>query len=575
MTPTGLLQIALYLVLLLLITRPLGAYMYRVANGERTFLSPVLGPLERLTYRLGGVDPEAQQHWTVYSFAMLLFSAVSLLLLYLIQRSQELHPFNPQGFGAVAPDLAFNTAASFTTNTNWQAYSGESTMSYLSQMTGLTFHNFVSAATGFAVAMALVRAFASRSVGSIGNFWADLVRSTLYVLLPISVVFALVLVWQGVPQTLSPYAEATTLEGGTQTIAWAPVASQEVIKELGINGGGILNANSAHPFENPTPLSNYVDMLLIFSLPAGLTYTFGRMVGDQRQGWAIWAAMAILFVAGVALALPVEQAGNPLIADLGVDQGASALQAGGNFEGKETRFGIAASMLFVVITTAASCGAVNAMHDSLMPMAGFVPLLNMQLGEIIFGGVGAGLYGMLVFAILAVFLAGLMVGRTPEYLGKKIGAYEVKMAMLSVLVLSLSILGWSGLASVLELGTSSIANPGPHGFSEILYAYSSGTGNNGSAFGGLTANTLFYNTTIGLAMLMGRFLMIVPILAIAGSLALKRRVPPSLGTFPTHGPLFVGLLVGTVLIVGALTYFPALALGPVVEQLMLGQGRSF
>jgi K+-transporting ATPase ATPase A chain len=575
MNATALVQIALFIGLLFALTKPLGAYMARVFQGERTWLSPILSPLERAIYRVSGVDPAAEQRWPGYAAAALLFSLAGMVLLYALQRLQGLLPLNPQGFGPVAPDLAFNTAASFTTNTNWQAYAGESTMSYLTQMAGLTFHNFVSAATGIAVAVALIRGLARRSANTVGNFWVDLVRATLYVLLPISVVVALFFVWQGIPQNLSPYVEATTPEGTPQVIAQGPVASQESIKLLGTNGGGFFNANSAHPYENPTPLTNLIEMLLIFAIPAGLTYTFGRMVGDTRQGWAVWAAMAVLFVAGLAVALPVEQGGNPLLARLGVDQQASPLQPGGNFEGNEVRFGLVGSVLFTVVTTAASCGAVNSFLDSYLPLAGGVPLFNLQLGEVIFGGVGSGLYGMLIFAILAVFIAGLMVGRTPEYLGKKIESFEMKMAALYVLAGAASILVFTAWASVAPYGVSSILNPGPHGFSEILYAYSSGTANNGSAFAGLSANTLFYNVTVGLAMLIGRFLMVVPVLAIAGSLARKPRVASSLGTMPTHTPLFVGMLVGTVLIVGALNFFPALALGPIVDQLLLGAGRTF
>ena len=571
----GIAQIALYLLLVLAITKPLGAYMQRVFDGERTLLSPVLRPLEALIYRLCGVDENAEQRWTGYTAAMLLFNLAGMLVLYGFERLQGFLPLNPTGLGGVPPDLAFNTAVSFTTNTNWQSYVPETTMSYLTQMSGLAFHNFISAATGIAIAIALVRGLARRSAATLGSFWVDVVRSILYVLLPISIIFALVLVWQGVPQNFNDYTLVTTVEGATQTIAQGPVASQEIIKEAGTNGGGFFNANSAHPYENPNPLTNFIEMLAIFAISAGLTYSFGRMVGDTRQGWAVWAAMAILFIGGVAVALPAEQAGNPLLAKMGVDQQMSSLQAGGNFEGKETRFGMSASALFTVVTTDASCGAVNNMHDSLMPLAGMVPLLNMQLGEVVFGGAGAGLYGMLVFAILAVFIAGLMVGRTPEYLGKKIESYEMKMAMLSVLILGASILGFTALASVTDAGTSTTANPGPHGFSEMLYAYTSATGNNGSAFAGISANTLFYNVTMSLAMLFGRFLMIVPILAIAGSMVRKQRVPPSLGTFPTHGPLWVGLLVGVVVIVGALTYFPALALGPIVEHLLLQAGQSF
>jgi K+-transporting ATPase ATPase A chain len=575
MTPTGIAYIVLYLVLLLLITRPLGAYMARVYQGERTFLDPVLRPVERLLYRAGGVDPAVEQGWKTYAAAMLLFNLAGLVLLYALLRLQTFLPFNPQGLPGVPSDLAFNTAVSFTTNTNWQNYGGETTVSYLVQMAGLTMHNFVSAATGMAIAIALTRGLARRSAQTIGNFWVDLVRSVLYILLPISIVGAVLLVALGLPQNLNAYTTATTVEGASQTIAQGPVASQEVIKELGTNGGGFFNANSAHPFENPTPLTNFLTNLLILVIPAGLFYTFGRMVGSTRQGWVLWAASAIILVMGLATALPVEQMGNPLLAQLGVDQVASALQAGGNFEGKEVRNGIAASVLWAVVTTATSCGAINAWHDSFMPIAGMVPLINLKLGEIVFGGVGAGLYGLLIYAILAVFIAGLMVGRTPEYLGKKIESFEIKMSMLVVFVLALSVLGFSALASVGDWGTATLNNPGPHGLSEILYAYASQTGNNGSAFAGLGGNNLFYNMTGGLAMLIGRYLMIVPILAVAGSLARKRRVPPTLGTFPTTGPVWVGLLVGVILIVGALTYFPALSLGAIVEQLLLNAGKTF
>jgi K+-transporting ATPase ATPase A chain len=575
MTVEGILFIVLYLGVLLAVTKPLGAYMARVYQGERTPLTPVLAPVERGLYRACGVDPAVEQGWKTYTAAMLLFNLAGLLLLFALQRLQEFLPLNPQGFAGVPSDLAFNTAVSFTTNTNWQNYGGESTMSYLVQMAGLTVQNFVSAATGMAIAIALTRGLARRSAQTIGNFWVDLVRSVLYILLPICVVGALVLVVLGLPQNLNEYTTVTTVEGTTQTIAQGPVASQEIIKELGTNGGGFMNANSAHPYENPSPLTNFLTCLVIFLIPAGLFYTFGRMVGDTRQGWVLWAASAVIVVMGLALALPVEQGGNPLFARFGVDQAPSALQAGGNFEGKEVRNGIAASILWAIVTTAASCGAINAWHDSLMPLAGMVPLVNMKLGEIVFGGVGAGLYGILVFAILAVFMAGLMVGRTPEYLGKKIEAFEIKMAMLVMFVLGMSVLGFSALASVGEWGTTTLGNPGPHGLSEILYAYASQTGNNGSAFAGLGGNNLFYNTTGGLAMLIGRFLMIVPILAVAGSMARKRRVPPTLGTFPTTGPVWVGLLVGVILIVGALTYFPALSLGPIVEQLLLNAGKVF
>jgi K+-transporting ATPase ATPase A chain len=573
MSVPGLLQVVLYVLLLVLITKPVGLHMARVFNGERTFLTPVMGWLERGIYRLTGVNPAVEQGWVAYTFALLIFSVVGAVVTYAIERLQNFLPLNPQGFDAVPPDLAFNTAVSFTTNTNWQFYAGESTMSYFTQMAALAFHNWVSAAAGIAIAIALVRGLARRSGRSIGNFWVDLVRGTLYVLLPICFFYTFFLIWQGVPQNLNAYTDATTLEGVTQTIAQGPIASQEAIKMLGTNGGGFLNANSAHPFENPTPLSNFVEILSIFAIGAGLTYTFGRLVGDTRQGWALFSAMLIMFLAGVAVVLPVEQNGNPLLSQLGVDQALSNLQTGGNFEGKETRFGMSASALFVVITTDASCGAVNTMHDSLMAISGMVPMLNIQLGEVIFGGVGAGLYGMLMFAIIAVFIAGLMVGRTPEYLGKKIESFEMKMVMLAVLVLAADILLFTAAASVGDWGTATTNNPGPHGFSEILYAYTSGTGNNGSAFAGLGANT-YWNTTLGIAMLIGRFLMIVPLLAIAGSMVRKQRVPVSLGTFPTYGGLWVGLLVGTILIVGALTYFPALALGPIVEQLMLNAGRA-
>jgi K+-transporting ATPase ATPase A chain len=566
--------VVLFLIVLAL-TKPVGIYMARVFAGERTILSPVVAPVERLIYRLCGIDPKVEQSWVAYTVGMLLFSLVGMLLLYGIQRLQQVLPLNPQGLGATTPDLAFGESASFTTNTNWQSYIPETTVSYFTQMAGYAVHNFVSAATGMAIAVALTRGLARHSAKTIGNFWADLVRATLYVLLPISVVLAIVLVWQGVPQTLDGYATATTVEGGAQTIALGPVASQEIIKELGTNGGGFFNANSAHPFENPTALTNLLEMIAMLTISAALTYTFGRMVGDQRQGWALFAAMAVLFTIGYLVALPPQQAGNPLLTSLGVDQAASATQTGGSFEGIETRFGAAAGVLWAVVTTVTSCGAVNAMHDSFIPLSGMVPLVNMQLGEVVFGGVGAGLYGILVYALLAVFIAGLMVGRTPEYLGKKIESFEMKMVMLVVLVLALDILGFTALASVTDAGLAAVANPGPHGFSEILYGFTSATGNNGSAFAGLSANSVFYNTTQGLAELIGRFLMIVPILAIAGSMAKKKRVPPSLGTLPTHGGLFAGLLDGTILIVGALTFFPALALGPIVDQLLLAAGRAF
>jgi potassium-transporting ATPase potassium-binding subunit len=575
MTFNGWLQIALYCVVIILLVKPFGGYMTRVFTGERTFLSPVLGPLERVFYRLSGVDERSDQNWLTYAVSMLLFSLAGFASLYALMRFQAMLPFNPAGQPAVEEGLAFNTAMSFDTNTNWQSYVPETTMSYLVQMAGLTVHNFVSAATGIALAVALIRGFARRSAKGIGNFWVDLTRCTLYVLLPISIVAGLFFVWQGMPQNLGAYTEATTLEGAKQVIAQGPVASQEVIKMLGTNGGGFFNTNSAHPFENPNAITNFVQIVLIFSLGASLTNVFGRMVGDQRQGWAVFGVMGILFLGGVAIAYWAEAGGNPAFAPLGIDANASALQAGGNMEGKEVRFGIANSALFATVTTDASCGAVNAMHDSFTPLGGLVPLFNIQLGEIIVGGVGAGLYGMLLFAILAVFIAGLMVGRTPEYLGKKIEAKEVKMAMLAILILPLSILGFSAIATVTAAGLAGPANPGPHGFSEILYAYTSATGNNGSAFAGITANTMFYNTTLGFAMFIGRFLMIVPMVAIAGSLAAKKIVPASGGTFPTHGPLFVGLVVGVILIVGGLTYFPALALGPLVEQVAMNAGTLF
>jgi K+-transporting ATPase ATPase A chain len=575
MTFNGWLQIALFSAVIVLLVKPFGGYMTRVFTGERTFLSPVLHPLERVFYELSGVDEKSDQNWLTYAVSMLLFSLVGFASIYALMRFQAVLPFNPAGQSAVEQGLAFNTAMSFNTNTNWQSYVPETTMSYLVQMAGLTVHNFVSAATGIALAVALVRGFARRSAKGIGNFWVDLTRCTLYILLPVSIVVGLFFVWQGMPQNLGAYTEATTLEGAKQVIAQGPVASQEVIKMLGTNGGGFFNTNSAHPFENPNAITNFVQLVLIFSIGAALTNFFGRMVGDQRQGWAVFSVMAILYLGGVLVAYWAEAAGNPAFAPLGIDSVASSLQAGGNMEGKEVRFGIANSALFATVTTDASCGAVNAMHDSFTPLGGLVPLFNIQLGEIIVGGVGAGLYGMLLFAIVAVFVAGLMVGRTPEYLGKKIEAKEVKMAMLAILILPLSILGFSAIATVVDAGLAGPANQGPHGFSEILYAYTSGTGNNGSAFAGISANTMFYNTTIGFAMFIGRFLMIVPMVAIAGSLAAKKIVPASGGTFPTHGPLFVGLVVGVIVIVGGLTYFPALALGPLVEQVAMNAGTLF
>ncbi len=593
MTLNGILQIVLYFLVLSALTKPLGLYMARVFDGRRTFLHLALRPVERLIYRLCGIREDAEQRWTGYAGAMLLFSLAGLLLTYLIQRVQGYLPFNPQGFGtahapqgstAMTPDLAFNTASSFTTNTNWQSYLPETTMSYFTQMVGLATHNFMSAATGIAVALALVRGFARQSAEKIGNFWVDVVRSTVYVLLPLSVLGALLLVSQGVIQNFSPYLTATTIEGRSQTIAQGPVASQEAIKMIGTNGGGFFNANSAHPYENPTPVSNFLQILFILIIPAALTYTFGVMVKDTRQGWALFAAMSIIFLAGVFVTYVAEQSGNPILSDAGLNRYADSVQPGGNMEGKEVRFGIADSALFAVTTTSASCGAVNSMHDSFTPLGGLVPLVNIELGEVIFGGVGAGLYGMLMFAILAVFIAGLMVGRTPEYLGKKIEQKEVKMVMLAVLVLAASILLFSGVTSAIRFQKDSWINPpgpasanvgnnGPHGLSEILYAFSSATGNNGSAFGGINATTPWYNITTGLAMLIGRFLMIVPLLAAAGSLARKKLVPESSGTLPTNGVLFVVLLVGVVLIVGALTFFPALALGPIVEHFMMAERK--
>ena len=567
MTLNGWIQIALYCAVVLALVKPLGLYMTRVFTGERTFLSPVLAPVERGLYRVSGIDPRQEQHWLAYTGAVVLFHILGFAALYALLRLQAVLPLNPADQGAVAPDLAFNTSASFITNTNWQNYGGETTLSDLTQMLGLTHQNFLSAATGIAVAVALIRGFARASTGTIGSFWVDVTRATLYVLLPICVPYTLFLVWQGIPQTLGAYVDATTLEGAKQTIALGPVASQVAIKMLGTNGGGFFNANAAHPFENPTALSNFVQMVSIFVIGAALTNVFGRMVGDERQGWAILGAMGILFLAGVAITYWAEANGSAVLNSFGL--------TGGNMEGKETRFGIAASALFAVITTAASCGAVNAMHDSFTALGGMIPLINMQLGEIIIGGVGAGLYGMLIFVIVAIFVAGLMVGRTPEYLGKKIEAKEVKMAMLGILCLPLMMLGFTALATVLPAGLAGPANAGPHGFTEILYAYTSAAANNGSAFGGLTGNTLFYNSTLAIGMLVGRFFVKIPVLAIAGSLAAKKRVPASAGTFPTHGGLFVGLLVGVILIIGGLTFFPSLALGPVVEHLAGAAGQTF
>jgi potassium-transporting ATPase potassium-binding subunit len=567
MTAIGWIQIILFCAIIVALVKPLGWYMTRVFNGERTFLSPILRPVEVALYWIGGVDEKREQHWVTYTVAMLFFHVGGFLILYALMRLQAVLPFNPAEQSAVAEDLSFNTAISFITNTNWQNYGGESTMSYLVQMLGLTHQNFLSAATGIALAMALIRGFSRSSMRTIGNFWVDVTRTTLYVLLPICMLYTIFLVWQGIPQTLGAYVEATTLEGGKQTIAVGPVASQVAIKMLGTNGGGFFNANAAHPFENPTALSNFVQMLSIFVIGASLTNVFGRMVGNQRHGWAILAVMGVLFLSGVIVTYWAEANGTASLEALGL--------GGGNMEGKEVRFGIVASSLFAVITTAASCGAVNAMHDSFTALGGMIPLINMQLGEIIVGGVGAGLYGMLLFVVLAIFVAGLMVGRTPEYVGKKIEAREVKMAMLAILVLPLMYLGWTAVAVVYPTAVASMANAGPHGFTEVLYAYTSQTGNNGSAFAGLTGNILFYNITGAMAMFVGRFFMIVPAVAMAGSLAGKKSIPPSAGTLPTTGGLFVGLVVGVILIIGGLTFFPALALGPIVEHLAMNAGTLF
>jgi potassium-transporting ATPase potassium-binding subunit len=593
MTFNGWFQICVFLAAILAVTMPLGRFMTRVFTRERTWLDAVLRPIERAIYRTTGVDEAREMRWTEYAAAMLLFSAVSMLVLYAIERAQQWLPWNPQGLAAVPPDLAFNTAASFTTNTNWQAYSGESTMSYLTQMAGLAYHNFASAATGIALAIAFIRGVAQKEKDTIGNFWVDMVRCSLWVLLPFCLVGALVLVSQGVVQNLRPYDKAAVIDPRTvtatdagghpkttivqeQTIAQGPVASQEIIKEFGTNGGGFFNANSAHPFENPTPLSNFFEMFCIFGISAGLTFTLGQMTGSPKHGWAVWGAMAFLFLAGVTTAYWAEARGNPLLTTAGADQSVTTASPGGNMEGKECRFGIASSALFATVTTDASCGAINSWHDSFTPLGGLIPLTNIMLGEVIFGGVGAGMYGTLVFIILSVFIAGLMVGRTPEYLGKKVQAYDVQMAMLVVLVFPLMILVLTAISVVSPgFGTSSILNPGPHGLSEILYAFTSATGNNGSAFGGLNANTHWYNVTIALATLVGRFFMIIPMLAIAGSLGRKKRVPPSPGTFPVTTPLFSALLVGVIVIVGALTFFPALSLGPIVEHLLMAQGQVF
>ena len=598
MTINGWVQILLFLLAIFLVTKPLGVYMARVFDRERTFLDPVLRPVERLLYRMTFVDENREMRWTEYAIAMLLFSVVPMLLLYLIQRVQGFLPFNPQKFAAVPPDLAFNTSASFTTNTNWQNYAGETTMSYLTQMAGLAYHNFTSAAVGIALAIAFIRGIVRRQKETIGNFWVDMTRATLWVLLPLCVVGALLLVSQGVVQNLHPYDRATLVEPqqvphlgadgkpafdasgkpvmdtvAEQTIAQGPVASQEIIKQFGTNGGGFFNANSSHPFENPTPFSNFIEMFGIFAISAGLTYTLGRMTGSPRHGWAVWAAMAILFLCGVTVAYWAEARGNPLLA--GVNQHASALQPGGNMEGKEARFGIADTALFATATTDASCGAIIGWHDSFTPLGGMVPLVNMMLSEVIFGGVGAGMYGMLIYIVLTVFIAGLMVGRTPEYLGKKIEAYDVKMAMLVALVFPLVILIFAAVSSVAGFGTSSILNPGPHGLSEIIYAFTSQAANNGSAFAGLTTNTPWFNISGAITMLVGRFLMIIPMLAISGNLAQKKYVAPSLGTFPVTSPLFTVLLMGVIIIVGALTFFPALSLGPILEHLLMGTGKTF
>ncbi len=569
MTLNGWFQILVYFVVILVLTKPLGLYMYRVFEGDRQPLPRVFGRLERWTYRLCGVDAAHEQTWGQYTVAVLVFSALGMLVTYLILRLQYWLPFNPQKFGGVEPALAFNTAASFTTNTNWQAYSGEATMSYLSQMAGLAWHNFTSAAVGIAVALVLARGLTRRGVKTIGNFWVDLVRGILYVLLPISIVAALVLVSQGVIQNLSAYREITTLEGAKQILAMGPVASQEAIKELGTNGGGFFNANTRIRIENPTPLTNLIELVLIFIIPAALTYTYGRMANNQRQGWVLFWAMAALFFVGVTSAYWAESKGNPVAAHLAIDQSA------GNMEGKEVRFGVVGSALFATVTTDASCGAVNSMHDSFTPLGGLVPLLNIQLGEVIFGGVGAGLYGILIFVLLTVFIAGLMVGRTPEYLGKKIEASEMKFAVLYILIFPLVVLVFTGWSAVNASALSSLNNAGPHGLSEILYAFSSGGGNNGSAFAGLNANTDWFNITLGITMLAGRFLMMLPVLAIAGSMAGKKIAPPSLGTFPTDGALFVALLISVIVIVGALTFFPALSLGPIVEHFLALNGRVY
>ncbi|HMD97855.1 MAG TPA: potassium-transporting ATPase subunit KdpA [Terriglobia bacterium] len=608
MTAHGILLIAVYLGVLIAVTKPLGLFMAKVFEGERTFLHPVLRPVETLIYRLSGVREDEEQHWTRYSISLIAFSLVSFLFVYVIQRLQGILPFNPMHFGTshapswatpMTPDLAFNTATSFLTNTNWQAYSGENTLSYFVQMAALTVQNFVSPAVGVAAAMAMVRGFARHEAKTVGNFWVDLTRGVLYVFLPLALLGALLLASQGVIQNFRAYDEVKTVEGATQTIAQGPVASQLAIKMLGDNGGGFFNANSAHPYENPTPLSNFLQMLMILAVPAGLTYTFGRMVKDTRQGWAIFAACSLMFLAGVFVAYSREQSGNPILTRLGVQNAATATQPGGNMEGKEVRFGNSASALFATVTTNASCGAINSWHDSFTPLAGLVPMLNIQTDEVIFGGAGAGLYGILLYAIVAVFIAGLMVGRTPEYLGKKIESKEVKMSMLAIIATSLCILVFAALTAVVKLDwdhskywnpaagnpnpaptasvppAANVNNNGPHGLSEILYAYSSATENNGSAFAGISVNTPYYNLTLGLATLIGRFLFMIPLIAVGGSLVVKKKIPETSGTFPTHGPLFIGLFVGTVILIAVLTFFPALALGPIVEHFLMHQGKLF
>ncbi len=575
LTVNGVLQVLIFAGIILLLTKPFGLYIYHVFAGNRTWFSPALVPVERVLYRISGVHGEEEHGWLRYTIDMLVFSAVGMLLLYLIERTQLWLPLNPQGQINVEPGLAFNTAASFTTNTNWQAYTGETTMSYFTQMAGLAVHNFTSAAIGIALALAVIRGLTRRSAQHLGNFYVDITRCILYILLPISILGALFYVSQGVVQNFRPYDAITTLDGIKQTIAQGPVASQEWIKDFGTNGGGFFNVNSAHPFENPNAFTNIVMLISIFSIPASLFYVFGKMAGNTKQGWTLWIVSAILFFVGIGVAMPAEQLGNPQLTQYSINQQPTATQAGGNMEGKEVRFGITDSALFAVVTTDTSCGAVNSFHDSYTPLGGLVPLTNIALGELVFGGVGSGIYDLLVFAIIAVFIAGLMVGRTPEYLGKKIERKEMMMAALAILILPASILGFSALAVVLPAGLAGLANAGPHGLSEILYAYTSANGNNGSAFAGLTANSVFYNWTLGMAMLIGRIMFVIPIMALAGTLVRKRVIPAGLGTFPTTGILWVSLVIGVVLIVGALTYFPAYALGPIVEHLLMLQGKTF